>query len=104
MLTTSSSVYGAYQFQAVSNALPYGTAVDLKQIILAINTRCGTNMIRSGRKQDLVDRLRGQFATWKNTNNVATWKTAMAIIDGIRLPVASFVSLLFNTRYSTLSE
>jgi hypothetical protein len=38
---------------------------------------CGTHMIRSGKKQDLVDRLRAQFVTWKSINNVARWKTAI---------------------------
>jgi hypothetical protein len=43
-------------------------------------------MIRSGKKVDLVDRVRAQFATWKSTNNVARWKTAKAIVDEARLP------------------
>jgi hypothetical protein len=34
-------------------------------------------MIRSGKKQDLVDRLRAQIATWNSTKNVARWKTAI---------------------------
>ncbi|KAF7348866.1 hypothetical protein MVEN_01406700 [Mycena venus] len=76
---------------AVSKALPFGTALALKQLIISLNTECGTHMIRTGRKQDLVDRLRAQFATWKSTNNVARWRTAKAIIDEIKLPVASFM-------------
>ncbi|KAK7059967.1 E3 SUMO-protein ligase pli1 [Favolaschia claudopus] len=78
---------------AVSKALPYGTAVDLKQIIISLNTECGTHMLRSGRKQELVDRLRDQFATWKRTNNVASWKRAKGLIDAIRLPTTSFTPM-----------
>ncbi|KAJ7155119.1 PINIT domain-containing protein [Mycena filopes] len=82
------------ELDAVSKALPYGTAVDLKQIIITLNTECGTHMARSGKKQDLVDRLRAQFSSWKGTNSVARWRTAKAIIDGFRLPVASFMPVI----------
>ncbi|KAJ7309424.1 PINIT domain-containing protein [Mycena albidolilacea] len=78
---------------AVSKALPSATAVALKQIIISLNMECGTHMIRSGKKQDLVDRLRAQFATWKSTNNIARWKTAKAIIDEARLPVAAYMPI-----------
>jgi hypothetical protein len=93
------SLGGAYHFKAVSKALPSATAVALKQIIISLNMECGTHMIRSGKKQDLVDRLRAQFATWKSTNNIARWKTAKAIIDEARLPVAASVifRLLIHT-------
>ncbi|KAJ7101987.1 PINIT domain-containing protein [Mycena epipterygia] len=79
------------ELTAVCNALPYGTVADLKHIILSINNECGTHMTRSGKKQELVDRLRTQFMAWQNNNNMATWIVAKAIIDQIRLPVASFM-------------
>ncbi|KAJ7021311.1 PINIT domain-containing protein [Mycena alexandri] len=82
------------ELDAVCKALPYGTAVDLKQIIITLNTECGTHMARSGKKQDLVDRLRSQFSSWKSTNSVARWRTAKAIIDAVKLPVASFMPVI----------
>jgi hypothetical protein len=54
--------------KAVSKALP---SVAIKQIGISLNMECRTHMIRSGKKQDLVDRPRAQFSTWKSTNNVA---------------------------------
>lgn len=65
---------------------------DLKQIIIGINLECGIHMIRSGKKQDLIDRLCAQFATWKSTNNMQSWVRAKTVIDQINLPVSSFVS------------
>ncbi|KAJ6523984.1 PINIT domain-containing protein [Mycena capillaripes] len=82
------------ELDAVCKALPYGTALDLKQVIVSINTECGTHMLRSGRKQDLIDRLHGQFTTWKNTKDVAKWRVARTIIDSIRLPVSSFMPIV----------
>ncbi|KAJ6451773.1 PINIT domain-containing protein [Mycena sanguinolenta] len=90
------------ELDAVSKSLCYSTAIVLKQIIVSLNLQCETRMTRSGKKQDLVDRLRAQLATWKVTNNVSKWKTAKAIIDEFRLPVASFVLSGFR-RYSCLS-
>ncbi|KAJ6509862.1 PINIT domain-containing protein [Mycena vulgaris] len=79
------------ELHAVCNALPYGTVADLKHVILSVNNECGTHMIRSGKKQDLVDRLCAQFGAWKSNNNTAKWTTAKAIIDQIKLPVSSFM-------------
>ncbi|KAF8149285.1 PINIT domain-containing protein [Mycena galopus ATCC 62051] len=90
-MATSHSANAWIELDAVSKALPYGTALALKQIIISLNTECGTRMIRSGKKQDLVDRIRAQFATWKAAHNVASWRTAKAIIDGAGLPVSSFL-------------
>ncbi|KAF7348863.1 hypothetical protein MVEN_01406400 [Mycena venus] len=90
-MATSYSANPWVDLDAVSKALPFGTALALKQIIISLNTECGTHMTRTGKKQDLVDRLRAQFAIWKSTNNVARWRTAKAIIDEIKLPVASFM-------------
>ncbi|KAJ7472876.1 PINIT domain-containing protein [Mycena galericulata] len=82
------------ELQAVAKALPYGTIADLKHIILGINNECGTHMTRSGRKQELVDRLCAQFATWKTTNNISNWTVAKSIIDQMRLPVSSFMPVM----------
>ncbi|KAJ7246888.1 PINIT domain-containing protein [Mycena haematopus] len=90
-MSASHSAIAWTELDAVSKALCHTTAVALKQIIVSLNLECDTRMIRSGKKQDLVDRLRAQFATWKAANNVAKWKTAKAIIDEFRLPVASFM-------------
>ncbi|KAJ7754147.1 PINIT domain-containing protein [Mycena maculata] len=79
---------------AVCKALPYGTVADLKQIIIGINTTCGTHMIRSGKKADLVERLCDQFATWKSGNNLQTWILAKTIIDQVKLPISTFMSAM----------
>ncbi|KAF7349619.1 E3 SUMO-protein ligase pli1 [Mycena sanguinolenta] len=77
------------ELDAVSKTLCYSTAIVLKQIIVSLNLQCETRMARSGKKQDIVDRLRAQLATWKATNNVSKWKTAKAIIDEYRPPALS---------------
>ncbi|KAJ6452023.1 PINIT domain-containing protein [Mycena vitilis] len=102
-MATSYSAHAWADLPAVSKALPYGTALDLKQIIVSINTECGTHILRSGRKQDLIDRLSSQFATWKKSNDVARWKIAKGIIEGNRLPVASFLPVAPIVPMSALS-
>ncbi|KAJ7093396.1 PINIT domain-containing protein [Mycena belliarum] len=79
------------ELDATCKAFPYGTVADLKQIILSINNQCGTHMIRSGRKQELVDRLSMQLGAWKSNNDFAKWMAAKPIIDAIHLPVSSFM-------------
>ncbi|KAJ7151838.1 PINIT domain-containing protein [Mycena crocata] len=78
------------ELEAVCAALPFGTVSDLKHIIISVNTRCGTHMVRSGLKQDLVDRLRAQFETWNQGNDVARWQTARSIVDEVKLPGLAF--------------
>ncbi|KAJ7839131.1 PINIT domain-containing protein [Mycena olivaceomarginata] len=69
---------------AVSKALPSATAVALKQIIISLNMECGTHMIR--------------------TNNIARWKTAKAIIDEARLPVAAPVIFCLYMPITSMSS
>ncbi|KAJ7689980.1 PINIT domain-containing protein [Mycena rosella] len=80
-----------FELNATCKALPYGTVADLKHIIISINNECGGHIIRSGKKQDLIDRLCTQFGAWKSNNNVAKWTTTKAIIGQLKLPVSSFV-------------
>ncbi|KAJ7446598.1 PINIT domain-containing protein [Mycena latifolia] len=79
------------ELDATCNALPYGTIAELKHIILSLNNECGTHMTRSGKKQDLVDRLCLQLGAWKSNNNMARWMTAKTIMDQFKLPVSSFM-------------
>ncbi|KAJ6627721.1 PINIT domain-containing protein [Mycena sp. CBHHK59/15] len=85
----------------ICSSLPYITVADLKYIILGVNDECGTHMTRSGKKQDLVDRLSVQFASWKSAKLADNWVRAKAVISQIRATNSAYVK---NTRTNSVQQ
>ncbi|KAJ7615515.1 PINIT domain-containing protein [Roridomyces roridus] len=78
------------EMKAVSDGLPSLTVVGLKDIISGINTACRTSMSKSGRKQELIDRLRDTFAFWRTSDTGNNWRIAKTIIEQAQIPIARF--------------
>ncbi|KAJ3721454.1 PINIT domain-containing protein [Lentinula raphanica] len=56
----------------------------LKQILGGLNDECGTHFSKSGKKQDIIDRIMTTFDAWRQANNVEKWEKAKAIIYQVR--------------------
>jgi E3 SUMO-protein ligase PIAS1 len=56
----------------------------LKQIVAGFNEECGVHMAKSGKKQELIDRIVDVVDQWLRTNNEDRWVKARAIIAQVR--------------------
>ena len=56
----------------------------LKQTLGGLNDECGTHFSKSGKKQDIIDRIMTTFDAWRQANNVEKWEKAKAIIYQVR--------------------
>ena len=56
----------------------------LKQILSAFNKECGTNHTKTGRKQDLVDKITRSLDEFRQESNQERWSQAKAIMDRVR--------------------
>lgn len=56
----------------------------LKQILTGFNEECGTNCIKSGKKQDLIDRVIREMEAWRRTNATDKWTKARNILNTVR--------------------
>lgn len=70
--------------QSVYNTIRSNTVDRLKQIITGINEECSTNFAKSGKKQELIDRITYQLDSWKSANTVDKWQKAKTVIYQVR--------------------
>jgi E3 SUMO-protein ligase PIAS1 len=56
----------------------------LKQILTGFNDECSTTFFKSGKKQELIDRIVTQLDAWRQTNNSERWNKARAVIYQVR--------------------
>lgn len=56
----------------------------LKQIVNGLNEECFLSLSKSGRKQELIDRVVDVLGRWKMENNIDRWNKARAVINQIR--------------------
>ncbi|OCH96086.1 hypothetical protein OBBRIDRAFT_787540 [Obba rivulosa] len=73
-------------FDTQRHNVKLNTVDRLKQILTGFNDECGTNLTKSGKKQELIDRITRALDTWKQTNDIDKWTKARAIMQQVRLP------------------
>lgn len=56
----------------------------LKQILSGLNEECNTVFLKSGKKQDLIERIVLQLEAWRQANNIDKWTKAKAILYQVR--------------------
>jgi E3 SUMO-protein ligase PIAS1 len=56
----------------------------LKQILTGFNDECATSFFKSGKKQELIDRIVTQLELWRQTNNTDKWVRAKAVLHQVR--------------------
>ncbi|GJE87674.1 E3 SUMO-protein ligase [Phanerochaete sordida] len=68
------------EFDTVRHNVKHNTVDRLKQIILSFNEQCGTSFTKSGKKQELIDRITRELDLWRRANNVDRWMKAKTIL------------------------
>ncbi|KIJ68507.1 hypothetical protein HYDPIDRAFT_146698 [Hydnomerulius pinastri MD-312] len=71
-------------FDNLRHTVRHNTVDKLKQILTGFNDQCQTVFHKSGKKQDLIDRIVGQMEAWRQANNVDKWTKAQAILYQVR--------------------
>ncbi|PIL31883.1 transcription factor [Ganoderma sinense ZZ0214-1] len=56
----------------------------LKQILSAFNEECNTNHTKTGKKQDLIDKITRSLDIWRREDNHDRWLRAKAIMNRVR--------------------
>ncbi|KZT72828.1 hypothetical protein DAEQUDRAFT_743461 [Daedalea quercina L-15889] len=71
-------------FDALRHNVKSNTVERLKQILSGFNEECHTNCTKSGKKQDLIDRITREMEQWRANNNVERWVKGRTIINQVR--------------------
>ncbi|KAI0756915.1 PINIT domain-containing protein [Daedaleopsis nitida] len=71
-------------FETLRHNLKYYKVDHLKQIVAGFNEECHSNLTKSGKKQDLIDRIFNELADWKIHNWVDRWLKGKAIAARVR--------------------
>ncbi|KAF7312843.1 hypothetical protein MKEN_00968300 [Mycena kentingensis (nom. inval.)] len=77
------------EIRSVIGALPTTTGVNLKALILAINTRTGAHISRTGKKQELVDRVIDYLDNINEKSDWKTWDVIKPLVYAMNLPLPS---------------
>ena len=69
--------------QEISASVSHNTVDRLKAIINGLNNLGRTNLPKSGKKQDHIDRIRQYLTTLRNDNNTEMWIASKDIIMSV---------------------
>ena len=72
--------FPAVPHQALKHNVRYNTVDRLKNILSSFNDQCHTNFTKSGKKQDLIERITRELDLWRATGNVERWTRAKEIL------------------------
>lgn len=70
--------------QQIRHTIKSNTVDKLKQILSGLNEECGTHFSKSGRKQEIIDKIISVFDSWRVSNVEAKWNIAKAIVLQVR--------------------
>ncbi|KAJ2920234.1 hypothetical protein MD484_g146, partial [Candolleomyces efflorescens] len=71
-------------FEQIRHAVKQNTVDKLKQIITGLNEECGISLAKSGKKQDIIDRISFQLDHWRATRMEDKWLKAKNILSQVR--------------------
>ncbi|KAI0348571.1 hypothetical protein BDW22DRAFT_1424727 [Trametopsis cervina] len=71
-------------FDTVRHNVKLNTVDRLKQILISFNDQCGTNFTKSGKKQELIDRITRELDSWRHKGNTERWNIAKGILNHVR--------------------
>ncbi|CAA7258697.1 unnamed protein product [Cyclocybe aegerita] len=71
-------------FETLRHGIRNNTVDRLKQILAGFNDECGTHFAKSGKKQDLIDRIVVNMDQWQANSAEDKWLKAKAVIYQVR--------------------
>ncbi|KAL1951848.1 hypothetical protein VTO73DRAFT_997 [Trametes versicolor] len=71
-------------FETLRHNLKSNKVEQLKQILTLFNDECHTNLTKTGKKQDLIDKITRELDQWRRSESVDLWVRAKAIMQRVR--------------------
>ncbi|KAG6885581.1 hypothetical protein C0993_012583 [Termitomyces sp. T159_Od127] len=71
-------------FDAIRHTVKNNTVDKLKQILGGFNEECFTHLVKTGKKQEVIDRIVSTLDEWRAHNMEDRWLKAKAIITQVR--------------------
>ncbi|KAH9898315.1 PINIT domain-containing protein [Cubamyces lactineus] len=71
-------------FDTLRHNLKSNKVEQLKQILTGFNDECHTNLTKTGKKQDLIDKITRELDNWRRSDSVDYWLRAKAIMQRVR--------------------
>ncbi|KAJ7900293.1 PINIT domain-containing protein [Mycena olivaceomarginata] len=71
-------------FDTIRHNIKQNTVDKLKQILSGFNSECGTNFSKSGKKQEIIDRIVRTLDIWRSTTMTEKWIKAKAVVTQVR--------------------
>ena len=73
-----------FLIKAIRHNIKNNTVDRLKHILSGLNEECGTHFAKSGKKQEIIDRIVTILDTWRGTSQEEKWVKARAVIYQVR--------------------
>jgi E3 SUMO-protein ligase PIAS1 len=74
----------SHPVQTIRHNIKQNTVDKLKQILSGFNSECGTNFSKSGKKQEIIDRIVRTLDIWRSTTMTEKWIKAKAVVTQVR--------------------
>ncbi|EDR14963.1 uncharacterized protein LACBIDRAFT_300609 [Laccaria bicolor S238N-H82] len=71
-------------FEQIRHNIKNNTVDRLKQILTGLNDECGTHFSKSGKKQEIIDRIVAVLDSWRAANYEDRWAKAKAVVHQVR--------------------
>ncbi|KAJ6604600.1 PINIT domain-containing protein [Mycena vulgaris] len=71
-------------FDTIRHNIKHNTVDKLKHIISGLNDECGTHFSRSGKKQEIIDRITTTLDNWRTSSMTEKWIKAKSVVTQVR--------------------
>ncbi|PPQ62843.1 hypothetical protein CVT24_000537 [Panaeolus cyanescens] len=88
-------------FETVRHNVKQNTVDKLKQIMTGFNEECASHLSKTGKKQELIDRIITVLETWRAANCEDKWVKAKAIVEKVRSNGAYTSTFNRNSSFSS---
>ncbi|KAF9568443.1 hypothetical protein CPC08DRAFT_813495 [Agrocybe pediades] len=72
-------------FDSLRHSVKHNTVDRLKHILSGFNEECGTHLSKSGKKQEIIDRIVNTLDSWRQGNFEDKWTKAKSIMQQVRV-------------------
>ncbi|KAF4572967.1 SUMO ligase siz1 [Pleurotus pulmonarius] len=71
-------------FETIRAGIRHNTVDKLKQLITGLNEECHAHLSKSGKKQEIIDRILSVFDSWRASNTQDKWLKAKNVLQQLR--------------------
>ncbi len=73
-----------HRLKQIRHTIKNNTVDRLKQILAGFNDECGTHFSKSGKKQDIIDRICNALDNWRASLAEDRWMKAKQVVYQVR--------------------